>query len=228
MTVAAYGEQRWDSPREGAIFYADALAYYPDDQHSTEGYVRKVVHGNRQVGFEPVGKSLEAKLGGVSFSRTDFKKSPVYEAVLVKACAAQAFVFIFAGSDEDAVNRLVSGTGLKLDGGRAGCDPGPSDGGGVGGKIYSVGHGVSAPVPVFRPEPSYSKEARKAKLQGTVVVSIVIDATGTVTDCKVVKPLGMGLDERAVETVKTWKFKPSLQNGLPVAVRVMVEVGFRL
>jgi TonB family protein len=74
----------------------------------------------------------------------------------------------------------------------------------------------------------YSEVARKAKYQGTVVLWIVVDATGAVMDCRVVKPLGLGLDEKAVETVMTWKFKPAMRNGMPVPVRVMVEVPFRL
>jgi len=57
---------------------------------------------------------------------------------------------------------------------------------------------------------------------------IIVNELGAVTDCRVAKPLGMGLDEKAVETVKTWEFKPSLRNGKPVAVRVAVEVAFRL
>ena len=55
-----------------------------------------------------------------------------------------------------------------------------------------------------------------------------MDAQGNVTDCRVVRPLGLGLDEKAMETVRTWKFKPALRNGTPVPVRVMVEVSFRL
>jgi len=98
----------------------------------------------------------------------------------------------------------------------------------TGDRIYSVGGGVSPPIPVYIPQPEYSEEARKAKLQGSAVLLIVVDELGNVTDCKVVKPLGMGLDERAVETAKTWKFKPALKNGQPVSVRLTVERSFRL
>jgi TonB family protein len=100
--------------------------------------------------------------------------------------------------------------------------------GGVGGGVYSAAGHLSEPVPIFKPDPVYSEVARKAKYQGTVVLWIVVDATGAVTDCRVVKPLGLGLDEKAVETVMTWKFKPAMRNGMPVPVRVMVEVPFRL
>lgn len=94
--------------------------------------------------------------------------------------------------------------------------------------VYSVGNGVSAPVPTYKPDPQYSKEALKAKYEGTVVLWVTVDATGAVTYCRVVKPLGMGLDENAVETVKTWKFNPATKDGTPVPVRVMVEVSFKL
>jgi TonB family protein len=122
---------------------------------------------------------------------------------------------------------IGSGEGGGVGSGKGG-GLGPGEGGGVGGGVYSVGGGVSAPIPIYKPEPAYSEEARKAKYQGTVVLWIVVDASGGVTDCKVVKPLGLGLDEKAVETVRTWKFKPALRNGTPVPVRVMVEVSFRL
>ncbi len=122
---------------------------------------------------------------------------------------------------------IGSGEGTGVGSGTGG-GLGPGSGGGVGGGVYSVGGGVSAPIPIYKPEPAYSEEARKAKYQGTVVLWIVVDATGAVTDCRVVKPLGLGLDEKAVETVRTWKFKPALRNSTPVPVRVMVEVSFRL
>lgn len=122
---------------------------------------------------------------------------------------------------------IGSGEGTGIGSGKGG-GLGPGEGGGIGGGVYSVGGNVSAPVPIYKPEPAYSEEARKAKYQGTVVLWIVVDAAGTVTDCKVVKPLGLGLDEKAEETVRTWKFKPALKNGTPVPVRVMVEVQFRL
>jgi len=122
---------------------------------------------------------------------------------------------------------IGSGEGTGIGSGRGG-GLGPGEGGGTGGGIYSVGGGVSAPIPIYKPEPAYSEEARKAKYQGTVVLWIVVDAQGNVTDCRVVRPLGLGLDEKALETVRTWKFKPAMRNMVPVPVRVIVEVSFRL
>jgi TonB family protein len=123
---------------------------------------------------------------------------------------------------------IGSGEGTGVGSGRGG-GLGPGEGGGTGGGVFSVGGNVSAPIPIYKPEPAYSEEARKAKYQGTVVLWIVVDAQGNVAnDVRVVKPLGLGLDEKAMETVRTWKFKPAMRNGTPVPVRVIVEVSFRL
>jgi len=122
---------------------------------------------------------------------------------------------------------IGSGEGTGIGSGKGG-GLGPGEGGGTGGGVFSVGGSVTAPIPIYKPEPPYSEEARKAKYQGTVVLQIVVDTQGSVVDVRVVKPLGLGLDEKAVETVRTWKFKPGMRNGAAVPVRVLVEVSFRL
>jgi len=105
---------------------------------------------------------------------------------------------------------------------------GPGSGAGYGGGVYKIGGGVSAPVPIFKPEPEYSEEARKAKYQGSVTLSIVIMPDGSTSNIKVVRTLGLGLDEKAIEAVTKWRFRPSLKDGKPVAVSANVEVNFRL
>jgi protein TonB len=106
---------------------------------------------------------------------------------------------------------------------------GPGQGGGYGGGTYKLGDiGVSAPVAKFTPEPDFSEEARKAKYQGTVVLAAVIGPDGRPRNIRVVRSLGMGLDEKAVERVKTWLFEPGKKNGTPVAVAMNLEVDFRL
>lgn len=105
---------------------------------------------------------------------------------------------------------------------------GPGSGAGTGGGVYKIGGGVSAPVPVFKPEPEYSEEARKAKFQGAVLLSIIILPDGTTSNIKVIRPLGLGLDEKAIEAVQKWRFRPSMKDGRPVAVTANVEVNFRL
>ena len=96
------------------------------------------------------------------------------------------------------------------------------------GKVYTVGDGVAAPIPIYKPEPPYTKEAKAAKLQGTGVYSAVIDDSGNVADVQVKRSLEKGLDESAAQTVRSWKFKPATKDGKPVAVRVVIEVSFRL
>jgi TonB family protein len=105
---------------------------------------------------------------------------------------------------------------------------GPGSGGGVGGGAFRVGGGVSAPVLLSKVEPEYSEEARKAKYQGTVLLYIEVDPSGTARNIRVVRSLGLGLDEKAMEAVKKWKFKPGYKNGRPVTVVATIEVNFRL
>src|SRR5580700_381812 len=105
---------------------------------------------------------------------------------------------------------------------------GPGSGGGFGDGVYRAGNGVSQPKLISKVEPEYSEEARKAKFQGVVVLQIVVDAKGNAVNAKVMKSLGLGLDEKAMEAVKQWKFTPGYKDGKPVAVAATVEVNFRL
>jgi TonB family protein len=105
---------------------------------------------------------------------------------------------------------------------------GPGSGGGIGGGVFKVGGGVSQPSVIARVDPEYSEEARKAKYSGTVLLAIIVDTEGRARDIHVVKSLGMGLDEKAVEAVGKWKFKPGMKSGQPVNVRATIEVNFRL
>ena len=99
---------------------------------------------------------------------------------------------------------------------------------GYGDEVVSVSEDVTPPIPTYQPEPSYTEEARKAKLSGVVTLAIVVDAQGNPRDIRVLKPLGLGLDEKALETVRIWRFKPATRHGVPVAVRMWVEITFRL
>jgi TonB family protein len=94
--------------------------------------------------------------------------------------------------------------------------------------VYRIGGGVSAPVPIEKPEPRYPEEARKANLQGTVVLFIVVGADGIPRDIKVIRPLGLGLSEEAVAAVQKWRFRPGKKEGIAVSVMATVEVNFRL
>ncbi len=122
---------------------------------------------------------------------------------------------------------IGTGSGGGVGPGR-GAGYGPGSGGGVGGGVYKIGGGVSAPQLVFKVEPEYSEEARKAKFQGTVVLYVVVDEKGNPKDLKVVRALGLGLDQKAIEAVQKWHFKPGLKDGKPVPVAAQIEVNFRL
>ncbi len=87
---------------------------------------------------------------------------------------------------------------------------------------------ATSPVPVRKPEPPYTEEARVAGLQGIVRLGAVVDKQGRVTDVWIVKPLGLGLDDQAARAVQKWKFKPATRSGVPMSVRVLIETSFHL
>jgi periplasmic protein TonB len=87
---------------------------------------------------------------------------------------------------------------------------------------------VSAPpVVILKVEPQYTEEARQAKLQGTVVLYVEVGPDGMAHNIKVQRPLGMGLDEKAIEAVQQWRFRPGMRDGKPSTVAATVEVNFR-
>jgi periplasmic protein TonB len=122
---------------------------------------------------------------------------------------------------------IGSGTGGGVGSGE-GPGYGPGYGGGTGGGVFHVGGGVSAPKVIYQPDPEYSEEARKAKFQGTCVLWLVVGPDGKPRDIRVSRTLGLGLDEKAMEAVKNWRFEPAYKDGKPVAVSINVEVSFRL
>ena len=122
---------------------------------------------------------------------------------------------------------IGSGSGGGVGSGRGGGF-GPGEGGGVGGGVFRVGGGVTAPALLYKVEPEYSEEARKAKYQGTVVLYVEVDPNGKARNLRVVKSLGLGLDEKAIEAVNKWKFRPGYKDGKPVTVAATIEVNFRL
>jgi TonB family protein len=92
---------------------------------------------------------------------------------------------------------------------------------------FRSGPDVTAPFVVAKSIPAYDAEARLAKLEGSVLLSLVVGADGRPRDIQVVRPLGLGLDESAVENVRAWQFKPGTKEGVPVDTRVNEEVFFR-
>jgi len=87
---------------------------------------------------------------------------------------------------------------------------------------------VKPPKPLYTPEPSFSEQARHGRYQSEVVMDIVLDQTGSVSDIRIENPVGQGLDENAVDAVKTWRFSPATRNGESVPVQMKLEVSFNL
>ena len=128
-----------------------------------------------------------------------------------------------------------TGTGGGMGSGdREGVGPGTGPGvsvgwgGGIGRGPYVVGRGVSAPQLIYDPEPEYSDEARKEKYQGVVLLQVIVGEDGHPRDVRIARSLGLGLDEKALEAVRQWRFEPGRLNGRAVAVVVNVQVNFRL
>jgi TonB family protein len=108
--------------------------------------------------------------------------------------------------------------------------PGTGPGGvyGPGDGIYPPGSGVSAPILIYAPMAEFSDEARRNKYQGVCMISLIVDAQGIPRNPIVIQTLGEGLDQKALEAIPRYKFKPGMKNGRPVATRIIVEVNFRL
>jgi protein TonB len=109
-----------------------------------------------------------------------------------------------------------------------GSGMGPGTGGGYGGGLMSVGGGVAAPEVIHSVEPEFTQDARQANFQGSVSIKLIVDSQGNPQDIRVTRHLGMGLDEKAVEAVRQYKFKPAMYQGHPVSVQIVLDVDFHL
>jgi TonB family protein len=124
-----------------------------------------------------------------------------------------------------------SGFGQGLGGGLGaghGTGSGPGSGGGNGGGLMSVGGGVSAPQVIHSVQPEFTDEARRANYQGSVSVQLIVDSQGNPQNVRLVSHLGMGLDEKAIDAVRQYRFKPAMYQGHPVAVQILVDIDFHL
>jgi protein TonB len=109
-----------------------------------------------------------------------------------------------------------------------GSGVGPGGGGGYGGGLMSVGGGVSAPQLVHSVDPDFTDDARRANYQGTVSIELIVDSSGSPQDIRIVHHLGMGLDQKAIEAVRQYKFRPAMYQGHPVSVQMVINVDFHL
>jgi TonB family protein len=124
-----------------------------------------------------------------------------------------------------------SGFGQGLGGGIGaghGNGVGPGSGGGYGGGLMSVGGGVTAPVVIHSVQPEFTDDARRANYQGSVSIKLIVDSQGNPQDVRLASHLGMGLEEKAIEAVRQYKFKPAMYQGHPVSVQIVIDVDFHL
>lgn len=122
----------------------------------------------------------------------------------------------------------LGGKGHDGIGNRPGCcgigdgDDGPS------GMSYGPGHSASFPQLIYKVEPEFSEEARKAKYSGVVLLEIEVDSSGRPRGFRVLASPGLGLDQKAIDAVRQWRFRPGYRDGRPVVTQATVEVSFRL
>jgi protein TonB len=124
-------------------------------------------------------------------------------------------------------NSMGRGSGTGIGNGN-GSGLGPGSGGNYGGGVKNVGGGVSKPIPIYQVEPEFSEEARKAKFMGLPLVGLIVDKNGLPQNVHIIRGVGMGLDDKAIEAVKQWRFKPAREDGKPVAVYLNIEVNFEI
>ena len=124
-----------------------------------------------------------------------------------------------------------SGFGQGLGGGIGaghGSGAGPGSGGGYGGGLMSVGGGVSAPQLLKSVDPEFTEDARRQNYQGSVSIKLIVDSQGNPQDVRLLSHLGMGLDEKAIEAVRQYRFRPAMYQGHPVSVQILIDVDFHL
>ncbi len=131
---------------------------------------------------------------------------------LVQAIAAIAFLFLLGGGTSHAQEAQQNSAGSAD----------PEDG------VYKVEKGVTAPKAVYSPNPAFTDEARRKKINGVVLLGLIVNSDGTVRAVNVVKSLEPGLDKQAIAAVSKWKFQPATKDGKPVAVNILVETSFHL
>ena len=172
----------------------------------------------------------------LSHIKGGIRHSGYWEWSATKSGSGKAWVFLFSAGTQYSgeLSSSISSRALCV----RGADPsnlsnGTAFSGAAGssvgiGDVFRVGGGVSQPAVIYKVDPEYSEQARQAKQSGTVMLSVIVDVEGYARDIHVVNGLGMDLDEKAIEAVEKWKFRPGMKDGQPVNVRATIEINFRL
>jgi len=139
---------------------------------------------------------------------------------------AQSPQIVLASQGSGGGSGFGRGQGGGMGSGHGG-GAGPGSGG-YGGGLMSVGGGVTAPVVLHSVEPEFSDDARRANFQGSVSIKLIVDSQGNPQDVRLASHLGMGLDEKAVEAVRQYRFRPAMFQGHAVSVQIVIDVDFHL
>jgi TonB family protein len=142
---------------------------------------------------------------------------------LIDAPSASSIASLGTGSGGGA--GTGRGTGI---GSGTGSGLGAGTGGGTGGGAYAPGSVTRNPSILHQERPEYTPDAMRAKIQGIVVIGCIVQPDGKATDLKVIRSLGFGLDEKAIETVRKWVFKPAMRMDQPVPLYITIELQFNL
>jgi TonB family protein len=167
------------------------------------------------------------RLGGVfDFDKQDLVFGPTGQHVTFEiawpddsSAVSTALQQVFLRSDEPLLDKLPKEWQRQL------MRPGECNAE----NVCRVAKGViQPPRAVYAPDPEYSEEARRARLQGKVILWVLVGDTGKVVDCGILRSLGMGLDQQALTSIRQWRFDPAMRGGKPVAVQINVEMSFEL
>jgi TonB family protein len=183
-----------------------------DDQGRVVAIAAKPVAGAENQGFALPVNYAKGYLDSAEEMPFSGLASAVKSSAVIASDTAKAPVLVNTPSLAPGVGGLGSGGGIGS---------GPA-------RPMSVGPGITPPKIISKREPAYSEQARKAKLEGSVLLSLVIDENGKPIDIKVVRSLGMGLDEKAIEAVKQWRFEPGKKDGKPVSIASQIQITFHL
>ena len=140
---------------------------------------------------------------------------------------SQSPQIVLASQGKGSGSGFGQGLGGGIGAGR-GSGAGPGTGGGYGGGLMSVGDGVSAPQVIHSVEPEFTDDARRANYQGSVSIKLIVDSQGNPQDVRLASHLGMGLEEKAIEAVKQYRFRPAVYQGHAVSVQIVMDVDFHL
>jgi len=197
--------------------YTFMLYTYYIDSFKTN---RSLVTGNARTG-EVSYHSMD-DMGGIWGSLIRYDKNNPLPSHL--AAAVSAYVKLL---NSLADSKEVKAAAREMSPPLASKTVAPQDGGGGLNGLHKIGGAVSAPVLIYSVEPQFSEEARRIKFGGGVLVNLWVDTNGLPTHVRVIRGVGHGLDEKAVEAVSQYRFRPAMLDGKPVLVELNVEVNFQ-